>query len=177
MEQKFNFKTLGVIMIWIGVLIGAIYVFPFKRILTSKDAGSRVSVNMMNTKLIAVEKEYDFGDISMAKGKVRHSYKLKNEGTDALKIEAVWTSCMCTVAEVKMADGKIYGPFGMSGHGSNNAKADVDIPAGQEIELIAEFDPNAHGPDATGPIQRTVFVKTNDAKDPLGLSFMADVTK
>lgn len=177
MEQKFNLKTLGVIMIWIGALIGIVYFVPFNKMLPSaKNAENKTAANIINAKLFVVEKEYDFGSISMANGKVQHRYQLKNEGSESLKVEAIWTSCMCTIAEIKTKDGRRYGPFGMSGHGGNN-KADLVIVAGQEFELIAEFDPNAHGPDATGPIQRTVFVKTNVSKEPLGLSFLANVTK
>lgn len=176
MEQRFNLKTIGVIMIWIGILIGLAYFSPIKKTFFLVKNGENKTANIVNAKLITDEKEYDFGDVSMADGKVRHSYRLKNEGTEALNIEAIWTSCMCTTAEVKTADGRVYGPFGMSGHGGKT-EADFEISAGQEFELIAEFNPNAHGPDATGPLQRTMFVKTNASKEPLGLSFLANVTK
>src|SRR3989344_5793628 len=102
MEQKFNLKTLGVIIVWIGVLIGVAYFVPFKKILPSvKNGGNNAVANMTGAKLSASEKEYDFGDVSMANGKVKHSYQLKNEGSGDLNVEAVWTSCMCTVAEIK----------------------------------------------------------------------------
>lgn len=164
-------------MIWVGILVGVVYLVPIKKMFSSvNNRENKATVNAVDAKLVANEKEYDFGNVSMANGKVRHSYQLKNEGSEVLNVEAIWTSCMCTTAEIKTKDGRVYGPFGMSGHGGS-AKMDFKIAAGQEFELIAEFDPNAHGPDAVGPIQRTVFIKTNTDKEPLGLSFTANVVK
>lgn len=177
MEQKFNFKTIGVVMVWIGIIVATMYFLPIGKIISAlKPDGKSSASGLVNAVLKAGHYEYDFGTISMANGKVRHSYPLKNEGSEALNMDKVWTSCMCTIAEIKTQDGKIYGPFGMAGHGGNTS-ADIDIAPGQEFELTVEFDPNAHGPEATGPIQRVVYVKTNASKEPLGLSFMANVVK
>lgn len=175
MEQKINLKTVGVAAIWVGVLAGVLYFIPFDKILPAEqDASAEL---FASAKLVASEEEFDFGVIPITGGKVRHSYQLINEGPDAINVSKVWTSCMCTIAEVKTVDGTIYGPFGMSGHGGNIAFVGVDIPAGEKFELTAEFDPMAHGPDAVGPIQRAVYIKTNAAKEPLGLSFAANVVR
>lgn len=176
MQQKLNLKTIGIILVWLGVAATILYFVPFKKIATFSQNKAGDTVNYANAVLTAGHYEYDFGTISMANGKVRHSYPLKNEGSEALNMDKIWTSCMCTTAEIKTQDGKIYGPFGMAGHGGNTS-ADIDIAPGQEFELTIEFDPNAHGPEATGPIQRVVYVKTNTSKEPLGLSFTANVIK
>lgn len=179
MEQKFNLKTVGVVLVWIGVAVGIVYFAPSvgKMLSSSKIDKKDIPAETAKATLVAGHYEYDMGTISMANGKVRHSYILKNEGPEALAISKVWTSCMCTNAQIKLSNGKIYGPFGMSGGHGGSADTSIDVPAGEEFELISEFDPNAHGPDAVGSIQRSVFIKTNAAKEPLGLSFTADVVK
>lgn len=164
-------------MIWLVIAAAILYFTPFKKIISRSSNNIGDAPNYVNAKLISGSYEYDFGIVSMVNGKVRHSYQLKNEGPEALAINKVWTSCMCTNAQIKLSSGKIYGPFGMSGGHGGDTAADIDILAGEEVELIAEFDPNAHGPDATGPIQRSIFVKTNASKEPLGLSFTANVVK
>lgn len=175
--KKLNLKTFGIILIWLVIATAILYFTPFKKIIPRSSNNIDDASNYVNAKLTSGSYEYDFGAVSMANGKVRHSYQLKNEGTEVLAINKVWTSCMCTNAEIKLSDGKIYGPFGMSGGHGGDTATDIDIPSGEEFELIAEFDPNAHGPDATGPIQRSVFIKTSAAKEPLGLSFTANVVK
>lgn len=179
MEQKLNLKTIGVIMIWIGIIIGIVYFYPSikKAFSFSGKANKSASENAINAKLTADHYEYDFGDIKITGGKVKHNYQLKNEGPDDLMIEKVFTSCMCTQATLKTGDNKIYGPFGMSGHGGGSNLASIKLAPGEEVELEAEFDPMAHGPDAVGQLQRVIYVKTNSVKEPLGLSFTVNVTK
>lgn len=175
--EKLNLKFIGTILVWIGIAGAFIYFVPFEKIISSDQKIDSQKSEFVNAKLTAGHYEYDFGTIQIMGGKVRHSYNLKNEGPNALNVSKVWTSCMCTTAEIKTADGKIYGLFGMGGGHGGNTSANINIQPGEEFELIAKFDPMAHGPDAIGPIQRTVFIKTNADKEPLGLSFTADVVK
>src|SRR3989338_5508590 len=65
--------------------------------------------------LIPEELAFDFGVVSMARGKVSHSFKIKNTGAET-PIAKVYASCMCTTAALKAKSGS-YGPFGMPGHG------------------------------------------------------------
>lgn len=175
--EKINLKFIGTILIWIGIAGALIYFAPFEKIISPDQKINSQKSESVNAKLTAGHYEYDFGTIQITGGKVRHGYNLKNEGADALNVSKVWTSCMCTTAEIKTSDGKTYGLFGMGGGHGGNISADINIQPGEEFELTAEFDPMAHGPDAIGSIQRTVFIKTNVAKEPLGLSFTADVVK
>ena len=94
---------------------------------------------------------FDFGTISMAKGNVETKFTLKNDGDESLTITEVITSCMCTTAEI---DGKTFGM-----HGS--IAAGIEIPAKTSKEMLVTFDPNAHGPTATGPITRVIDIRTN----------------
>lgn len=172
--EKLNLKFIGTILVWIGIAGALIYFVPFEKILPQSTQNNSVD-NFANAVLTAGHYEYDFGTIQITGGKVKHSYQLKNEGPDALDVSKVWTSCMCTTAEIKTSNGKTYGLFGMGGGHGGNTSANINIQPGEEFELTAEFDPMAHGPDAIGPIQRTIFIKTNAEKEPLGLSFTAEV--
>ncbi len=100
---------------------------------------------------------YDFGEISMAKGNVTTTVTLQNEGDTAVKISDVRTSCMCTTATI---DGVTFGMH-------QNPLADFTIPGKTSKPMTVTFDPNAHGPEATGPIARIVQIKTNSEKMPL----------
>lgn len=175
--EKLNLKFVGITLVWVAALGAILYFVPFKKIVSSGAKIDSQKSETTNAILTAGHYEYDFGMIPITGGKVRHNYNLKNEGKDALNVSKVWTSCMCTTAEIKTSNGKTYGSFGMGGGHGGNTSANINIQPGEEFELTAEFDPMAHGPDAIGPIQRTVFIKTNADKEPLGLSFTADVVK
>ena len=104
------------------------------------------------------EKAFDFGEVSMAKGKVSHSFKIKNSGAGSLMINKIYTSCMCTEAAL-LKNGVKFGPYGMPGHGFvPKIKQFLDSGEGAEIEVI--FDPAAHGPAGVGPIERIVYLET-----------------
>lgn len=63
-----------------------------------------------------------------------------NRGQAPLIIEAVTTSCGCTSATVEPAT----------------------IPAGGTGTLKVTYDSGAHGPEFAGPIERQVFIASND---------------
>lgn len=123
--------------------------------------------------LKAEETNFDFGQISMAAGKVKHMFKIKNTGSGPVAIGKMYTSCMCTTAKLMM-DNKQFGPYGMPGHGF---APKINETMGPEEEATVEviFDPAAHGPAGVGFIQRVVYLE-NDAGGPLELRFSATVT-
>lgn len=121
----------------------------------------------------AKETNYDFGNISMAAGKVKYTFGAKNTGSEAAVINKVYTSCMCTTATL-MVGSKTFGPYGMPGHGFISSLNQV-VGSGEEISVEVEFDPAAHGPAGVGKIQRSVIVE-NSAGDPLQFYFTANVT-
>lgn len=123
--------------------------------------------------LVADEKNYDFGSISMAAGKVSHLFKVKNTRERPVVIEKVYTSCMCTTA-VLMMENRRFGPFGMPGHGSIPRINQVINP-GQEVLVEAIFNPAAHGPAGVGPIRR-MLVLEEDTGQKVEMSFTANVT-
>lgn len=143
--------------------------------------GNITNAGPTNKSLVADNLEYDFGTISMASGNANHIYRMKNNGAGPVNVSKISTSCMCTTVNVKTVDNKIYGPFGMSmghsGHSGAITDTNITVPAGGEIELTAIFDPNAHGPDAVGPVNRIIYVQSDASKKPLQLAFTANVVK
>jgi hypothetical protein len=112
--------------------------------------------------LQANETFHDFGIVSMKNGKVTTTFKLKNVKPEPIALTRLYTSCMCTSAEIKVAD-KTEGPFGMLGHGFVKSFNDMLSPD-QDAEVSVTFDPNAHGPAGVGVIERTVTVEGKNGK-------------
>ncbi len=153
-------------LVFAVALLGAAWLALTPRI--TKTSGTSIA-------LAAVEKSYDFGTISMAKGKVSHIFRLKNEGAASVHITKIYTSCMCTTATLRTAAGE-SGPFGMSGmSGVPLSPVNATIAPGEEATLFVEFNPAAHGPAGTGLLRRIVYVET-EGQQPLEVSFQATVT-
>ena len=123
--------------------------------------------------LVSARPSYDFGTISMAAGKVSTTYRIKNQGTQPLTLDRIYTSCMCTEASLVQASGRKQGPFGMPGHGPlMPVRAQL---APDEVALLeVVFDPAAHGPSGVGRIERVVRVESKGAP-PLELGMVAMV--
>lgn len=123
--------------------------------------------------LAAEESKFDFGDVSMSDGKVRHRFKIRNGSAASERIEKIYTSCMCTEAEL-IAGGKTFGPYGMPGHGFA-PRINAELAPGEEAEVEVEFDPAAHGPAGIGRIERIVYLE-NSAGLAFQLAIAATVT-
>ena len=117
-------------------------------LLTFKDSGRIVPLESLT---------YDWTDINIEGGKVAHPFKFKNGGEDNLVLKTAQTSCMCTDAVITLADGSKSPAFGM--HESPTWGGVVK--PGEEFEVLVTFDPMAHGPDAVGPIMRSIFLDTS----------------
>jgi len=139
------------------------------------DSQSSVFPPPTSSGILVVEEtdNHDFGTISMAAGKVMHQFKIKNTGTEAVAINEMYTSCMCTVASLMMGERR-FGPYGMPGHGSI-PKLNQNINPNEEAVIEVIFDPAAHGPAGVGQIQRAVIIE-NSAGEPVELQFTAVVT-
>jgi len=125
------------------------------------------------SELVSEEKSFNFGTISMAKGNVNHSFKIKNNGDSPIKITKIYTSCMCTEATLVNGASR-KGPFGMLGHGGLASKLSETINPGQEISVEVEVDPTAHGPQGTGPAKKVVYIETDSAVNPI-LELVLDI--
>ncbi len=154
----------------IAILVGVVWVAQT----SSKDKQLANISSVAATKLEAKEMAYDFGSISMANGKVSHLFSVKNPGTASVNVSRLYTSCMCTAASI-IQGGKKIGPFGMAGHGFV-PKADVELAAGEEVELEVVFDPNAHGPAGVGPISRAIYLEDASGSSLLEIGISGTVT-
>lgn len=123
--------------------------------------------------LVAQEKSFDFGEISMAKGIVTHSFTIQNEGKEPVNIGRIYTSCMCTTASLIKKE-ETFGPYGMLGHGYI-PKINTKMEPGEVATVQVFFDPAAHGPAGIGRIQRSITIE-NDGVNPLVLEIFALVT-
>lgn len=137
------------------------------------ESSSSIPASSNGTLTVEEASNYDFGTISMAAGKVKHTFKIKNTSNEAVGIEKMYTSCMCTTAAL-MVGGKQFGPYGMPGHGII-PKIGQSIGPDEEATVEVVFDPAAHGPAGVGRIQRVVTLE-NNAGRPVVLQFAAIVT-
>lgn len=127
-----------------------------------------------NAKAIVMGETYlDWGTISMADGDAEASFKVVNEGTEALQLFNPITSCTCTTVQLIKGDEKSV-PFSMH----TKTKYAMQVLPGEEVEVKVVFDPAFHGPGGVGAITRQVTLETNDASSPsLSFSLAAVVTK
>ena len=128
--------------------------------------------------LTAEETAFDFGNVPMYGGKVKHNFTLKNDGQGPVKISKIYTSCMCTEATLvinkssKRPASLKAGPFGMPGHGGLITFVNQEIAAGEVATVEVEVDPAAHGPQGTGPAKKVVYIETDDSQK---IQLMMDV--
>lgn len=162
-----NSKISIIIAAIILAIIAAVALLAFSTPSASQTGTPKIEANPM---------AYEMGTVSMSKGLAPYTVKIENKGDGDLEIKKIYTSCMCTTAKIKI-DGVESPAFGMPGHGASNPFWKGKIPAGKSADLEIVFDPNAHGPDAIGPITRTVTLETNDpARPKLNLMFSGNIT-
>jgi len=126
-------------------------------------SGSAATGDSSPGAFVAEELAYDFGTVSMARGKVTRAFRVRNSGGAPVTIRRMSTSCMCTEATLVVGSRR-RGPYGMPGHGYN-PRIDQEIAAGSDATVEVTFDPAAHGPAGVGPIQRTVTVEVIDGPE------------
>lgn len=137
---------------------------------------SPITTSIVDSSLVPASTEYDFGMISMEDGEVSTKYKLKNTGEEPITITNMYTSCMCTTAQLEY-NGETSNKVGMRGYESSD-QVNITIQPGETIEVEATYDPNAHGPMGTGVNRRTVIINTNSSTTPeIMLNFTTEVVK
>ncbi len=151
-------KTI-IAVIGIIILAGAIFY-------ASKNNLSKTSESFDTGVLEVVENDFDFGEILMTGGIMKHNFVVRNVGDGPVRIKNVETSCACTTANIFNADGKASGPFGMVGPShEQNPKINMEVLPGEEITIEAVYDPLKHGPNAVGKIVREIFINTDTNKE------------
>ena len=161
-------KPIAIIVIIVVVLLGLMF-FGQRNAATGPSAAEAT----VSSALTASEKLYDFGTISMVRGKVNHLFKITNPTGKDITVEDLTTSCMCTSAYF-MDGATKQGPFGMPGMGYV-PKANLLIKAGETKDIEVEYDPNAHGPAGVGSIDRFIYLASKSA-GTLELEIKAVVT-
>lgn len=141
------------------------------------DANQEANQNNVtgNFAIAAEHNSYDFGKISMKEGKVSHTFRIANTSGADVNITRLFTSCMCTTAEIKSIGGKNIGPYGMPGHGGSIPRVKEVFSKDAEVEVEVVFDPAAHGPAGVGRIERSVIIE-NDGGDTVEVKILANVT-
>ena len=170
MKTKTIISTLIVIFFIVGL-----YVWGYStKGGTANSVQDTPTLNISNGSLVAAEKFYDFGAISMKNGEVAKEFTITNPNDGDIILSKVLTSCMCTNAYIVRPDGSMKGPFGMAGHGA--APSTDEIIKSRESRIIrVVFDPNAHGPAGVGNIDRFISL-TDTSGNTLQLEIKALVT-
>lgn len=168
-------KNTKQLLVWITILVGVLALFAWLGMPSGSQTNesAQVTRGLENVALSADERAYDFGTISMAAGRVSHTFAISNLSALPVAIEKIYTSCMCTVATLDVG-GEKFGPYGMPGHGFI-PKINKTLNPGAEATVEVVFDPAAHGPSGVGQIQRSIIIENNGSK-PLELGFTAVVT-
>jgi len=159
MDNKYKNIVLGILVI---VVATALVVSLKRGRANAQPAGGYASLTLEET-------AYDFGNLSMAAGKVMHGFKIKNTSDKPVVINKFYTSCMCTEATLEVG-GKKIGPYGMPGHTSIPTIGERLAP-GAEATIDVDFDPAAHGPAGVGHIERVIYIESKGVpKQELGIS-------
>ncbi|MFA5894121.1 MAG: DUF1573 domain-containing protein [Candidatus Margulisiibacteriota bacterium] len=153
-KRLYYLLAVGVVVVVVGIIAG---------LAGEGDNNGGGSIDGKTAQLNFDEKRFDFGRVSMADGKISHRFKFKNEGEGDLTIDDLFTSCMCTNAAL-IINGKKGPSYGMPMAGQAGIPFwNEQLKPGEEAELEVTFDPNAHGPDGTGPITRAITLVSNDS--------------
>lgn len=142
-----------------GIVVSTVLVLLFAVFVISSPSNNPPRINASgNANAYTLDPtSYDWGDISYDGETATKSFKIKNKGTDTLKLYNVKTSCHCTKAQLITGDQQ--SPlFGMSDVSSWIS----EVKPGEEATLVVRFDQRYHGPQGLGPVTRFVSVDTND---------------
>lgn len=110
---------------------------------------------------------HDWGNINIMGGNVTKSFTLTNNNPNSLLLTGAVTSCMCTSAQFTLKDNSKSPVFGMH----ENATWTYEVQPNESFEVNVIFDPLAHGPSATGPVQRIVNVISDPDPSVKGVTY------
>lgn len=162
-----------------AAIVGIVILIAWSSVSKDNSANNPDNLNASTHSALTIpERNFDFGTISMEKGKVSHVFEVKNPGNEIVTIEKVYTSCMCTKATITDSEGNGQGIFSMPGHGGGSAEANIPIKPNETVIVEAIFDPAAHGPSGVGKADRSIYLETNSTQSPkIELQFSAMVTR
>lgn len=163
-------KYKSIIFTFAGIVFALGLIWLLEAVNQDKAVSAETSLGIISSGDVS----FDFGAVSMAKGKVSHVFKIKNSGFESLVVSKIYTSCMCTEAYL-VKNGFKAGPFGMPGM-DRVPSVSEELKPGEEAEIAVEFDPAAHGPAGLGRIERSVYIENSGKNPKFELLFSADVT-
>lgn len=126
-------------------------------ILANSGSGERQATG---GKLVVEPASYDWGEIGLQPANA--TLTVKNDGTAAVKITKLSTSCGCTSAALSIA-GRTTARYSMD-HG-NLAPVNVSLQPGESGQLLVTFDPLFHE-NTQGPVERVVYLRTDNPGQP-----------
>lgn len=137
--------------------------------LSSKSSGTAGQSESLLLNIESSPNFYDLGSVPINGGIVAKEYEVKNTTDRTLKLSRIATSCMCTLASVKIGD-KETKFFGMEMTGDKNPLLNIDLKPGEIARVTTKFDPAAHGPQGVGPFDRIVWLYFNEGIKELKFS-------
>ena len=172
-----SFKPIFYIVVVPALVIVGIMVITINK--DNKTVAGITKVDAVDSSYKLDKSHYSFGTISQRNGNVETDYELTNTGNSDIYVKKLYTSCMCTKAQILFSDGSKTALNGMLGHGpESDLLVGKSIKAQETVKVKAIFDPNAHGPQGVGFIKRNITLETNLKSDPaIQVSFDAEVTK
>jgi len=167
-------KQIIVWLVIVTILLGIIFWSRSINISTQSATNIWSGISSDNLSDLVVKNSlYDFGSIKMSDGDVDHTFTIVNPTDHDIKVDWLYTSCMCTNAFLESSSGE-KGPFGMEGMGYVPPVNEIIKPGGS-VDVRVVYDPNAHGPAGVGTIDRFVML-TDDQGRQLQLEIRAIVT-
>lgn len=156
--SKFKVNKFIFLIVILSVVILGLGVWLISR----PAGGSQLGIQAASEGKAEVENtDYDWREIDYGGGDATAEFTVKNSGVGPLSLFEVFTSCMCTTAQVIIGNQK--SPFfGMHTKSSWVGK----IPAGGQAVLKVVFDPAFHGPQGVGPMERQIVMTTSDPQNP-----------
>lgn len=165
------------IKVFIGIIgVSALLIIGFAYLQGGKET-NEPSQSLAQVAGIQINPEhYELGDVDLNGGLVTKEYEISNETDQAMNIQKVVTSCMCTQAKVSVGD-KTSRFFGMEHPGDRNPPINYEIPSGGKAIVTVSFDPAAHGPQGTGPFDRVVTLNFSNPEGVKTLTFNGTVVR
>jgi hypothetical protein len=152
-------KTLiiGVVIFTVLVVVGAYFLVAGG----GKPAGTIVSYRTADKEKPKVEVKTTFSDMGNVKvsDEKEAVFTIKNMGAKPLQLFNVSSNCGCTTGQI-VIDGKASVEFGMHGAGGLAG----EIAPGKEGKVRMVYRPYVM--PVYGPVDREVYVSTNDPENP-----------
>ena len=150
-------RQLLMLMGLIGVVAGLV-VWGVKDSQNRQELKRYTKEDINRPRLVVKERFKDMGEMRLQETRSTE-FVLKNEGNKDLQVYYGSTNCGCTFGQVITA-GKKSPVFGMH----SNQKFLVSVPPGEEFVVRAIYKPFLM--PVKGPVQRAVYIKTNDPDNP-----------